>query len=53
VHSLENIIGGHSLTDIPDTSIEDVTTGGMAINLHLSFSNFALFTACGEIPALP
>jgi hypothetical protein len=53
VHSLENIIGGHSLTDIPDSSIEDVATGGMAINLHLSFSNFALFTACGEIPELP
>lgn len=53
VHSLENVIGGHSVTDFPGISIEDVATGAFSVNLHLSFADFATFTACGEIPALP
>ena len=53
VYRLENIVGGHSMTELPDVTMEDLATGNMAINLHLSFADFATFTACGEIPALP
>ena len=52
-HRLKNVIGGHSLTSLPDLSVSDVATGGLAINVHLSFADFSTFTACGEIPALP
>ncbi len=51
-YSLENIVGGHSMTEIEGVSISDVATGEYSINLHLSFSDFATFTACGEIPAI-
>lgn len=52
-HSLENVIGGHSETEFPGVSLKSVATGDLAVNIHLSFSDFATFTACGEIPALP
>lgn len=52
-HSLENVIGGHSMTVLPGASLESVATGDLAVNIHLSFSDFATFTACGEIPVLP
>ena len=50
-HRLENIIDGHSLTELPGVTLDDVTTGDLSINLHLSFADFSTFTACGEIPA--
>ncbi len=52
-HRLENVIGGHSLTELPGVTIADLATGDLAINLHQSFADFATFTACGEIPSLP
>ncbi len=52
VHSLANIIRGHSLTELPGIRVSDVATGELAINLHLSFADFVTFTACGEIPSL-
>ncbi len=51
-YKLENIVGGHSVTVIPDIGIRDVATGGLAVNLHLSFDDFPTFTACGEIPRI-
>ena len=51
-HRLANVIGGHSLSELPGVSLRDVATGGLAINLHLSFADFSTFTACGEIPVL-
>lgn len=52
-YNLENVIGGHSLTEFPGMTVEDLATGSFAINLHRSSADFATFTACGEIPALP
>lgn len=50
VHTLENIVGGASDTFIPDVTLDGVATGDMVVNLHLSFSDFPTFTACGLIP---
>jgi hypothetical protein len=52
-HTLENVIGGKSVSVFAGVMIEDVATGGMAINIHRSFSDFPTYTACGVIPALP
>lgn len=51
-YRLENIIGGHSLTEFTDMTLSDLATGGLSINLHLSFADFSTFTACGAIPVL-
>lgn len=51
-YRLENVIGGRSETVLEDVQIEDLATGDLAINLHLSFADFSTFTACGEIPTL-
>ena len=53
VYPLENVIGGHSITDISESDVEDVANGEYSINVHLSFADFKTFTACGEIPAIP
>lgn len=52
-YPLENVIAGHSVTEIDGVTIEDIAAGGHAINVHLSFADFKTFTACGNIPALP
>jgi hypothetical protein len=52
-YPLENVIAGHSVTEITGATIEDIASGGHAINVHLSFADFKTFTACGNIPALP
>lgn len=51
-YRLENIVGGHSISEFEGVKLRDVATGNFAINLHASFADFSTFTACGEIPVL-
>ena len=50
---LQNVsVRGTSRTVLQGLTMEDVATGDLSVNLHKSFSDFATFTACGEIPRL-
>ena len=53
VYSLENVVGGQSSTLLPDLELAAIAHGDMVINLHRSFSEFRVFTACGAIPVMP
>jgi hypothetical protein len=45
---LENVQGGRSVTEVP-ASLEELTRGDVAINVHQSNEDMATYTACGEI----
>jgi hypothetical protein len=47
-YPLENVRGGRSVTDVP-ASLEELTRGDVAINLHVSNSDMGTYSACGEI----
>lgn len=45
---LENVLEGRSVTEVP-ASLEELTRGDVAINVHHSNEDMATYTACGEI----
>jgi hypothetical protein len=45
---LENVQGGRSVTEVP-ASLDELTRGDVAINVHHSNEDMATYTACGEI----
>lgn len=45
---LENVQDGRSVTEVP-ASLEELTRGDVAINVHHSNDDMATYTACGEI----
>jgi hypothetical protein len=45
---LENVSDGRSVTEVP-ASLEELTRGDVAINVHHSNDDMATYTACGEI----
>lgn len=45
---LENVREGRSVTEVP-ASLDELTRGDVAINVHHSNDDMATYTACGEI----
>lgn len=45
---LENVRDGQSVTEVP-ASLDELTRGDVAINVHHSNDDMATYTACGEI----
>jgi hypothetical protein len=45
---LPNVVDGASQTTV-DASLDDLTTGGYAINLHMSDDDLTTYTSCGDI----
>jgi hypothetical protein len=45
---LENVLEGRSVTEVP-ASLEELTRGDVAINVHHSNEDMGTYTACGEI----
>jgi LPXTG-motif cell wall-anchored protein len=48
---LENVVGGGSDSTV-DVSLDELTTGGYAINVHKSATEASVFVACGDILAM-
>ena len=49
-YELDDIVAGRSKT-VVDTSLRSLLNGDNAINLHRSYPDIAVYTACGDIPA--
>jgi hypothetical protein len=47
-YPLENVVNGHSVTDVP-ASLAELTRGDVAVNLHNSNEDMRTYAACGEI----
>ena len=48
VYPLENVVNGVSSTTI-SASVADLTSGGLAVNLHRSNDDLGTYTACAEL----
>jgi hypothetical protein len=48
VHPLENVVNGSSITTVRAT-LEELTGGGLAVNLHRSNDDLGTYTACAEL----
>ncbi|MEX0761475.1 MAG: hypothetical protein WD333_03435 [Dehalococcoidia bacterium] len=48
---LQDVVNGHSETVVV-RDLADITDGDHVVNIHLSASAFATYTACGDIPVL-
>jgi hypothetical protein len=49
-YGLPNVTGGRSESTV-DVSLDDLTSGTYAINLHMSNEDLATYTSCGNIEA--
>jgi hypothetical protein len=47
-YGLENVVDGKSTTEVP-VSIETLTAGGLAVNVHKSGQDIKTYVACGNI----
>lgn len=47
-HPLENVIDGTSVTEVA-ASIEELLSGGQALNLHRSNTEMEIYTACVDL----
>jgi hypothetical protein len=47
-HPLENVVNGTSTT-VVRASLADLTSGGLAVNLHKSNQDLKTYTACAEL----
>jgi len=45
---LENVLNGHSKTDVP-APIDELFAGGLAVNIHRSNDDLATYTACVDL----
>ena len=52
-HRLKDINFGDSETPNMNVKLDDLRTGNFAINIHDSLTSPEIYTACGNIPALP
>jgi hypothetical protein len=48
VHPLENVVNGSSVTTVRAT-LDELTAGGLAVNLHRSNDDLGTYTACAEL----
>lgn len=47
-YALENVVGGGSVTEVP-ASLEELTAGDQALNLHRSNQDMDVYTACVDL----
>jgi hypothetical protein len=47
-YPLQNVVDGHSETDVP-AGLEELFTGDLALNLHFSPEDFGTYTACADL----
>ena len=48
IHPLENVVNGASKTTVSAT-LQDLTSGGLAVNIHRSNDDLGTYTACAEL----
>ena len=48
LYPLENVIDGQSET-VVEASLDELFTGDLALNLHISSQDFGTYTACAEL----
>jgi hypothetical protein len=47
-YALQAVVAGHSSTAVP-ASLEELLSGGQALNIHSSNEHMDLYSACGEL----
>ena len=47
-YALETVVAGRSSTAVP-ASLEELLSGGQALNIHMSNEHMELYSACGEL----
>lgn len=52
IEPLEDVVDGRSATLLQDVTLDSLMDGSLLVNVHLSFSDISVFTACGEIPEM-
>lgn len=48
-YGLENVVDGKSTTEVP-VGLEELRTGGFAVNVHKSADDLKTYVSCGNIP---